>query len=263
MKYLKDIEFLAWAHNPTCNAWVDKRFDYYVLDYAESGGLIMQIGDNAAIRRLKGPVVFLTFPGPHIKFGRRIGTWNHRFISFKGKLADHFANTGLFPLETPILPINDAQRFTLAFDELLNYMDKPVYGVSRAAYILEGILLQLHEQPPKKANRHCDPRITQIIEKMTSEPEKNWDLQRLASQSNLSYPHFRRLFIAATGMPPGNFILAKRMEKAGKILQKPYPLSLKETAALCGYEDIYHFSKSFSKFHKVPPGRYRDNFQLK
>jgi transcriptional regulator GlxA family with amidase domain len=53
------------------------------------------------------------------------------------------------------------------------------------------------------------------------------------------------------------------MEKAGKILQKPYPLSLKETAALCGYEDIYHFSKSFSKFHKVPPGRYRDNFQLK
>jgi len=263
MKYFKDIEFIAWQHRPTCNAWVDKKFDYYVLDYAESGGLIMQIGNGAAIQRIRGPVVFLTFPGPHIKFGRRIGCWNHRFISFKGKLADHFADTGLFPVKTPVLPINDTERFTSAFDELLNYMDKPEYGTSRAAYMLAGLLLQLHEQPAQKTERHRDPRIVPVIEKINIEPEKNWNLHRLASQSNLSYPHFRRLFIAATGMPPGNFILAKRMEKAGKILQTPHPPSLKEVAALCGYDDIYHFSKSFSKFHKIPPGRYRDNFQLK
>ena len=262
MEYLKDIEFIAWAHNPVCNAWVDKKFEYYVLDYAESGSLIMQIGDGAKIQRLRGPVVFLTFPGPHIKFGRHIGHWNHRFISFKGELADYFANIGLFPLHNPILTINNTERFTSAFDELLSYMDSPQYGISRAAYMLEGILLQLHEQPARKDKRR-DPRITQAIEKIIATPERNWDLRRLASQSSLSYPHFRRLFIAATGMPPGNFILAKRMEKAGKILQKPYPPSLKETASLCGYEDIYHFSKSFSKFHKIPPGRYRDNFHLK
>lgn len=261
MNHFKDIEFLAWGHRPKCNAWVDKIFDYYVLDYAESGGLLMQIGDGK-IQRLKGPVGFLTFPGPYIKFGRKIGYWNHRFISFRGELADNFAHSGLFPLETPVLPINNAERFSSAFDELLKYMNEAEYGISRAAYMLEGLLLQLHEQPPRKSNRHSDPRILRAIEKIATNPEKNWNLQRLAAQSSLSYPHFRRLFIGATSMPPGNFILAKRMEKAGKLLRQSFSPTLQETASLCGYEDIYHFNKSFSKFHKIPPGRYRDNFQL-
>jgi YesN/AraC family two-component response regulator len=53
------------------------------------------------------------------------------------------------------------------------------------------------------------------------------------------------------------------MEKAGKLLQQPAPPTLQETASLTGYEDIYYFNKSFSKFHGIPPGRYRDNFQMK
>jgi AraC-like DNA-binding protein len=262
MKYFKDIEFIAWNHNVECTSWLDKKYEYYVLDYAESGSLLMQIGDNP-IQRLKGPVVFLTFPGPHFKFGRHKGYWNHRFISFKGKLADDFAKTGLFPVNAPVITINNHERFVRSFDELLNYMNEPEYGVSRAAYMLEGLLLQLHEQPQKKTGKRRDPRIQQAIEKITLAPERNWDLQRLATKSALSYPHFRRLFIAAIGMPPGNFILTKRMEKAGKLLKEPLSPSLKETAFLCGYEDIYHFNKSFSKFHKISPGRYRDNFQLK
>jgi len=262
MYYLKDIEFIAWNHNPECTSWVDKKYDYYVLDYAESGNLSMQIGDNS-IQHLTGPVVFLTFPGPHFRFGRNSGYWNHRFISFRGKLADYFAKIGLFSVNTPVVPINNHERFVHDFDELLSYMNNPEYGISRAAYMLEGLLLQLHEQPQNKAAKRSDSRIEEAIEKITISPEKKWNLQRIATKSALSYPHFRRLFIAATGMPPGNFILAKRMEKAGKLLKEPLSPSLKETAFLCGYEDIYHFNKSFRKFHKIPPGRYRDNFQLK
>jgi AraC-like DNA-binding protein len=261
MNNFKDIEFIAWTHHPMCSAWVNKKYDYYVLDYADSGGLLMQI-DNGVIQKLKGPVAFLTFPGPHFKFGRHNGHWDHRFISFKGNLAERFAQSGLFPTDMPILPINNRKRFINAFDELLNYMNNPEFGISRAAYMLEGLLLQLHEQPPQKNIRHSDPRIIGTIAKITANPEKSWNLQQLARKSALSYPHFRRLFIVATAMPPGNFILAKRMEKAGKILQQPFPPTLQETASLCGYEDIYHFNKSFSKFHKIPPGRYRDNFQL-
>lgn len=262
MNHLKNIEFIAWSHRPECNAWMDKKYDYYVLDYAENGNLSMQIGNNS-VQHLKGPVVFLTFPGPRFRFGRHVGHWNHRFISFKGKLADSFVHSGLFPIGAPVLKISAPQRFGSSFDELLKYMDEPEYGASRAVYMLEGLLLQLHEQDAEKTNRRSDPRILKAIEKITASPQKNWDLQRLATQSALSYPHFRRIFIAATGMPPGNFIIAKRMEKAARILQKAFPPTLQETASLCGYDDIYHFSKSFSKFHKISPGRYRDNFQLK
>jgi len=262
MKYFNDIEFIAWAHRPECCAWVDKKFDYYVVDYAESGRLLMQINDNP-VQRLAGPVVFLTFPGPHFRFGRRAGYWNHRFISFKGKLADHFAGTGLYPMERPVIPINAPRKLERVFDELLNYMENPVHGISRAAYLLEGLLLELHEQPSEKIGGYPDIRILPVIEKITAKPEKNWDLQHLASRSALSYPHFRRLFTAAAGLPPGSFIIAGRMEKAAKLLQRSSPPTLQETASLCGYDDIYYFTKLFTRFHKISPGRYRDNFQLK
>jgi AraC-like DNA-binding protein len=262
MKYFNDIEFIGWAHRPECNAWVDKQYDYYVVDYAQSGRLLMQIDDNPVIR-LAGPVVFLTFPGPQFKFGRRTGYWDHRFISFKGKLADRFAHSGLYPVEKPVIPINAPRNLERAFDELLNYMENPVHGISRAAYLLEGLLLELHEQPPEKTDARPDDRILLVIEKITAAPEENWDLQRLASRSALSYPHFRRLFAAAAGLPPTSFIIAKRMEKAAKLLQQSPAPTLQETAALCGYEDIYYFTKLFTKFHNISPGRYRDNFQLK
>ena len=262
MEHFTGLEFIAWTHRPVCNAWVDKIFDYYVLDYAESGNLLMQIDDEPALR-LKGPVVFLTFPGPHFKFGRHIGHWDHRFVSFKGALAEHFAKTGLFPAETPILKISNPERFSRAFDKLLEYMDAPEYGVLRGVHLLEGLLLQLHEQISPPVKPRVDPRISRTLEKITAKPEQNWDLPQLATQSGVSYPHFRRLFLAAAGIPPGSFILAKRMEKAGRLLQRPSPPSLQETASLCGYEDIYHFNKSFRKFHGIAPGRYRDNFQLK
>lgn len=262
MKYFNDIEFLAWAHRPECNAWVDKKFDYYVVDYAASGRLLMQIGDSP-IRRLAGPVVFLTFPGPHFRFGRRVGYWNHRFISFRGKLADRFAHSGLYPVEKPVIPINAPRNLERAFDELLNYMGNPAHGISRAAYLLEGLLLELHEQPPAKTLCRPDRRILQAIERISAKPEENWNLPRLAARSALSYPHFRRLFTAAAGLPPGAFIIVRRMEKAGKLLQQTSPPTLAETASLCGYDDIYYFTKLFTRFHNISPGRYRDNFQLK
>jgi len=262
MNYYKAIEFLGWAHRPECRAWVDKHFEYYVLDYAESGSLMWQAGADP-LRRLRGPVVFLTFPGPRFRFGRRrAGYWNHRFISFRGPQADRFAITGLFPSATPVVRVEHPQRFSRAFDELLDYMAGQPYGMPRAAHMLAGLLLQLHEQAMAKPRTAPDVRIARALGRIAAAPETAWDLPRLAVQSGLSYPHFRRLFRQATGMPPGDFVVARRMEKAGGLLRQPAPPALKEVAALCGYPDIYHFSKSFRCFHGLPPGRYRDNFQL-
>jgi AraC-like DNA-binding protein len=225
MKDLENIEFLAWTHRPKCNSWVEKFFDYYVLDYAESGRLLMKIGDTA-VQRLKGPVAFLTFPGPYFRFGRHVGHWNHRFISFRGPLAEHFAQTGLFPIKTPVIPLNDSKRFKNAFDELLEYMEGLEYGTARAAHLLEGLLLQLHEQAASPAENTTDHRISGVIEKIIEKPENNWNLQSLASKCRLSYPHFRRLFMSATGQPPGNFIIEKRMEKAAKLLRRNSSITL-------------------------------------
>jgi len=146
MNYFKDIEWIAYNHAPDCSAWVSKHFTYYVIQYAHSGELSLQIDDNEPMT-LKGPVVWLTYPGPYFRFGRQDGgTWNHRFVAFRGKRADGYAKEGLFPAEAPAMEIVNNIRFARAFDELIDYLDSPLYGKDRAVQMLEGLLLQLQEQ---------------------------------------------------------------------------------------------------------------------
>jgi AraC-like DNA-binding protein len=260
MKSFYELEFIGWAHRPECNAWINKHFDYYVIDYAESGRLALQI-DDQPLTIIRAPVVWLTFPGPHFKFGRKIGHWNHRFVSFRGATAERFADEGLFPCSSPVLAINAPERCSAAFDQLLDYLNNPVYGLDRAVHMLSGLLLQLHEQQKLRPQVTPDPRIHSIIRQIRKAPELNWQLKHLAAGCRMSYPHFRRLFTLAAGLPPGEFIIAERMKKAGHLLRQITPPSLKETAELCGYDDIYYFSRLFKQHYGLPPGRYRDNFQ--
>jgi AraC-like DNA-binding protein len=122
------------------------------------------------------------------------------------------------------------------------------------------LLLQLNEQKCfYRVNKY--PKIESVIRQIKKAPELNWNLQSIAAGCGVSYTHFRRLFKIVSGMPPGDFIITERMNKAARILRQNNPPEIKETAEICGYDDIYYFSKLFKKCHGIPPGRYRDNFQ--
>ncbi|MFA7231293.1 MAG: AraC family transcriptional regulator [Victivallaceae bacterium] len=246
-----------------CKSWVEKYFDYYVLDFAESGNLKLSM-DNSPPVNLTGPVAWLTFPGPHFQFGKlnhEPGSWEHRYVAFSGPFVDELIKRGVLNINLPPVRINNLDRFRVAFDELLKYLDKPVFGPDRAAVMLQGLLLQLHEQTQQEQYDRMDDRLKALVEKMKLAPAENWDFRREARKMELSYSHFRKLFTDGMNKPPALFLTGLKMELAAKLL-KEHTLSLTETAEACGYEDIYYFNKSFRKHHSVSPGRYRKQSQL-
>jgi AraC-like DNA-binding protein len=264
MKNFKNIEWVGYNHTLECNAWVSKYFqDYYVLQYSHKGDLPLWINNKKYI--LEAPVAWLTYPGPYFRFGfeKHDKAWEHRFVSFRGERADSYKKDGLFPTQKPYIKIYDNIRFAETFDELINYLDNPIYGNDRAVNMLEGLLLQLHEQSLKTiAASQSEKRILTLSGEMSSASERSWDFHRISKELGMSYSHFRRTFKSITGFAPNQYLIRARLEKAAKRLRINRE-EIKEIAEASGFDDIYYFSKMFKQRFGVPPGKYRARATLK
>jgi AraC family transcriptional regulator len=82
-------------------------------------------------------------------------------------------------------------------------------------------------------------------------------LEQLASVTHLSPYHFARQFKAATGLPPHQYVIARRVERAKELLQGGGDLSLAEVALCVGFSDQSQFSRHFKQVVGVTPGRFR------
>ncbi|HEX5685505.1 MAG TPA: AraC family transcriptional regulator [Ideonella sp.] len=78
----------------------------------------------------------------------------------------------------------------------------------------------------------------------------------VAAQLGLSPSYFARAFRAATGQPPHQWLLQRRIDLALQLLQQR-GLPLGEIAATCGFADQAHFSRVFAARLGMPPSRWR------
>jgi AraC family transcriptional regulator len=87
--------------------------------------------------------------------------------------------------------------------------------------------------------------------------EASLTLGQLAAVAHLSVYHFARQFKAATGLPPHQYVVLRRVERAQQLLQGGRDLSLAEVAACAGFSDQSQFSHHFKRIVGVTPGRFR------
>ena len=81
-------------------------------------------------------------------------------------------------------------------------------------------------------------------------------LEQLAAVARLSPYHFARQFKTATGLPPHEYVISRRVERAKQFLQGG-DLSLAEVAAHAGFSDQSQFSRHFKRLVGVTPGQFR------
>lgn len=81
-------------------------------------------------------------------------------------------------------------------------------------------------------------------------------LPALAALVHLSVDHFVRAFQLATGTTPHQYLLARRLERAGQLLRES-PLQVAEVARECGFASPAHFSALFHRRHGVSPSDFR------
>jgi AraC family transcriptional regulator len=79
----------------------------------------------------------------------------------------------------------------------------------------------------------------------------------MARTAHLSAYHFARQFKVATGLPPYQYVIARRVEKTKELLQGEIDLSLAEIAAHAGFSDQSQFSHHFKRLVGVTPRQFR------
>ncbi|QXI39294.1 helix-turn-helix domain-containing protein [Pseudomonas xantholysinigenes] len=99
----------------------------------------------------------------------------------------------------------------------------------------------------------------QLLDFIEANLEQPLTLEELALRCNLSAYHFARMFRASFGLPPHQYLLARRLHRACQLLRMG-ALPLGEVALSCGFASASHFSNRFRQALGATPGAYRAAF---
>jgi AraC family transcriptional regulator len=84
----------------------------------------------------------------------------------------------------------------------------------------------------------------------------------MAAIARLSPNYFAWQFKRATGLPPHQYVLDRRVERAKQFLQTGSDISLAEVAAEAGFSDQSQFSHHFKRLIGVTPGQFRKRVRI-
>ena len=119
-----------------------------------------------------------------------------------------------------------------------------------------------HVLAPRRPARGPDGALPQgrlraVIDYIEDQLDAGPTLEQMAAVARLSPYHFARQFKAATGLPPHQYVIARRVERARHLLQAGTDLSLAEVAAHAGFSDQSQLSRHFKRLIGVTPGHFR------
>jgi AraC family transcriptional regulator len=96
-----------------------------------------------------------------------------------------------------------------------------------------------------------------VVEYVEEHLDAGLTLGQMAAVARLSAYHFARQFKGATGLPPHQYVITRRVERAKQLLQAGAGLSLAEVAAHAGFCDQSQFSHHFKRLVGVTPRQFR------
>jgi AraC family transcriptional regulator len=97
--------------------------------------------------------------------------------------------------------------------------------------------------------------LRNVLDRMQSSIHADLDLKTLASEAGYSQSHFLRMFRAATGTTPHQYLLDLKLEKVKELLAaRKTPLI--DIAAACGFSSHSHLSTAFRKRFGATPSCY-------
>ena len=124
-----------------------------------------------------------------------------------------------------------------------------------------------HVMAPRQPARRRDgtlPRVKlrAVVEYVEEHLDPGPTLEQMAAVAHLSPYHFARQFKQATGLPPYQYVILRRVEWAKHLLQTQSGLSLAEVAARAGFSDQSQFSHHFKRLVGVTPGQFRRSARI-
>jgi AraC family transcriptional regulator len=100
-------------------------------------------------------------------------------------------------------------------------------------------------------------KLRAALEYIEEHLDSELTLEAIAAVAHLSPYHFARMFKTSTGLPPHQYVITRRVERAKRLLRGGGDLSLAQVATRSGFWDQGHFTRHFKNLVGVTPKRFR------
>ena len=259
MALYSDLKFLFCGEDKNYDSTIKRTFDSFGIQYNHESELEFAVDDDEP-KVFSGSYVFISKPGYYFHYGvtEKAQKRDHRYVTFTGERVNDYIEAGLLDCSKPeLISIHDPVRFAQIL-HLLNLEYSRDRNSPAAINLLERLLFILQEEKSfqSKALQYYEKTLVSCEEQIIAHPEVEYDFRILAKKAGVSYAHFRRLFQQHTGVAPKAFLLQNRFNMAVRYLLES-DKRISEISELCGWDDVYFFSKQFKKKFGVSPLRFR------
>lgn len=252
------LSFLYGRHIEDCHENFKKNYeDYCTVQYCAAGRLFLQI-DEEIFDVMAGQLWSMRPPRfMHIQPRPAGSFWDHRYIAFRGHLAEHWIADGLLPGR----PVFAARHLDVAtrLDLVITLIEKrDKWSRLRAVNVLESLLIELRQHRAADILEEA-PWFEEAVRTLSQFHLWPVDFQQLARHVGMSVATLRRKFHETTGMSPHHYALGMRIAEAKRLLTDS-EMTMGEIAESLGYSDIHFFSRQFRQFVGTAPSTFRRNF---
>jgi AraC-like DNA-binding protein len=229
---------------------------FFVLQHTIAGAGRLQYGRHN-YRIAPGETMLVTIPHAHRYWIDEGETWSFFWLAMIGQEALRLnrailANAGpVFRLRADTIDQLAGACLSLAEGRL---------EAGRASAAAYSATMALHDdlmgQQAIGLDQTSHAAIGRVIAHIRKHLDKPLGIQTLADVAGTSRAHFSRLFAQAEGMPPSEFVMQERMQRAARLLVGGQ-LNVKGIAAACGFTDPNYFAKAFRRTFAISPTEFR------
>ena len=209
--------------------------------------------DTTGMRRFEGSSCILWKPGDSHYYGRRDGPFVHSWLHAGGAaMADLVRRTGM---EVGVgHSVDDLSPLEQMLQELHREMTEwadPSPEIAKA--VIDAGLRRLSRLALNRPQPNLPPKnLRDARLRVDSDPASVLSVAGMAKEAGLSRQHFTELFRHHFGMAPMKYVLQARLHRAAHLL-RDQNRRVSDVARTVGFEDPFHFSRSFRKEFGISP----------
>ena len=213
---------------------------YTLIHYVLKGQGILQTQEGSYA--VTPGQAFLIFPDEITTYTADVSNpWHYQWIGFDGNLSVRFR-------ELPrVLPLS-GQLFARMIQSA-RAPEMPEFHVAGDLLLLYAELFP-HKSSPNKYVRQVEGFLQAAY-------MDNISIHQISEQLGLDRRYLTRLFHAHTGKSIQDYLIDIRLREACRHLSLDH--SVRDTASLCGYEDVSNFSKAFKRRYGISPAQWKQN----
>lgn len=140
------------------------------------------------------------------------------------------------------------------------WITKPSGYYFKCMSILYEILYELMSKSEQYSPKSKCKAIEKGVEYLHNNLYTDIDYKRPSELCGISYTYFKKLFIEKFSAPPVQYVNNIRLERSSELLLTG-KYSIGEIAKMCGFENVYYFSKKFKEKYQLSPSAYKKSAQ--